>query len=44
MPKTNPPYTPEFKAEAVQLFKDSRSVMAQDLGVSTESLRTGSNS
>jgi len=42
MPKTRPPYGPEFKAEAVQLFKDSgkpRSVIARDLGVSTESLR-----
>lgn len=42
MPKMKPPYGPEFRAEAVQLLRDSgkpRSVIARDLGVSNESLR-----
>ncbi len=42
MPKTRPPYPPEFKAEAVKLARSSRkplSGLARDLGVSTETLR-----
>ncbi len=42
MPKTRPPYPPEFKAEAVKLARSSGkplSGLARDLGVSTETLR-----
>jgi len=42
MPATKPPYHPEFRAQAVQLVKDSgKSVrqIALDLGVSYETLR-----
>ncbi len=42
MPITRPPYPPEFRAEAVRLYKESgRSLqeIAADLGVSTNSLR-----
>ncbi len=42
MPITRPPYPPEFKAEAVRLYKESgRSLqeIASDLGVSSNSLR-----
>ncbi len=43
MPRTRPPYPPEFKAEAVQLARNSeRSIptLAADLGVSSEALRS----
>ncbi len=42
MPKSRPPYPPEFKAEAVKLARSSGKLLsglARDLGVSTESLR-----
>ena len=42
MPRTRPPYPPEFKAEAVKLARSSEkplSEIAGDLGVSTETLR-----
>ena len=42
MPKTRPPYPPEFRAEAVRLVHSSGkpvSVIARELGVSVESLR-----
>lgn len=42
MPKSNPPYPPEFKAEAVKLARSSEkslSEIAADLGISTETLR-----
>jgi transposase-like protein len=42
MGKTTPPYTPEFRAEAVRLARTSGlrlSEIAADLGCSTESLR-----
>lgn len=42
MPRTRPPYPPEFKAEAVKLARSSNkplSELARDLGVSTETLR-----
>ncbi|HHV62240.1 MAG TPA: transposase [Firmicutes bacterium] len=42
MPKTKPPYPPQFRAEAVRLVRESGKSMAQvagDLGVSVESLR-----
>ncbi len=42
MPRTRPPYPPEFKAEAVKLARSSEkpiSELARDLGVSTETLR-----
>ena len=42
MPKTRPPYPPEFRAEAVRLAHSSGqpvSVIARELGVSVESLR-----
>jgi transposase len=45
MPKT-PPYTPEFRREAVQLLKRSgRSIpqLAKELGVSPQSLRNWAN-
>ncbi len=43
MPRTRPPYPPEFKAEAVQLARNSeRSIpaLAADLGVPSEALRS----
>jgi transposase len=42
MPRTRPPYPPEFRAEAVRLLRESAkpaSQIARDLGVSYESLR-----
>lgn len=42
MPLTRPPYPPQFRAEAVRLVRESGKKLkeiAQDLGVSTESLR-----
>ena len=42
MPKTRPPYPPEFRAEAVRLVQSSGkpvSMIARELGVSVESLR-----
>ena len=42
MPATRPPYPPEFRREAVRLVLESgksRKEIAQDLGVSTETLR-----
>lgn len=41
MPRTRPPYPPEFKAEAVKLARSSEkplSELAHDLGVSTGTL------
>lgn len=43
MPRTKPPYAPEFRAEAVRLVREHGKPMSQvagDLGVSVESLRT----
>lgn len=43
MPKTHPPYPPEFRAEAIRLVREGGKTLrevSQDLGVSTESLRT----
>ena len=42
MPRTRPPYPPEFRAEAVKLARPSEkplSELARDFGVSTETLR-----
>lgn len=44
MPRTRPPYPPEFRAEAVRLVRESGKIKimteaARDLGVSTKSLR-----
>ena len=42
MPRTRPPYPPEFKAEAIRLVKtqgDPLSQIAKDLGVSDQTLR-----
>lgn len=42
MGRTRPPYTPEFRAEAVRLARSSGrpvSEIARDLGCSTESLK-----
>lgn len=42
MPRTRPPYPPEFKAEAIRLVKTSRDSLGQiakDLGVSDQTLR-----
>ncbi len=42
MPRTRPPYPPEFRAEAVRLARSSGKplpALAADLGVSTEALR-----
>lgn len=42
MPKTRPPYPPEFRVEAVKLARSSDkplSEIAGDLGISSESLR-----
>lgn len=43
MPKTRPPFPPEFRSEAVKLMGDSDkplSQLAHDLGVSQQTLRT----
>jgi transposase len=43
VPKTRPPFPPEYRAEAVKLMRDSDkplSQLAQDLGVSQQTLRT----
>ena len=43
MPRGRPPYPPEFRAEAVQLYRSSGKslkVIASELGVSLEALRT----
>lgn len=43
MPKTRPPFPPEFRAEAIKLMRDSDkslSQLARDLGVSAQTLRT----
>jgi transposase len=42
MPKTKPPYPPEFRAEAARLAQSKQQPVAQtarDLGVSSEALR-----
>ncbi len=42
MPKSHPPYSAEFRAEAVRLVHTSgksKTAIAQDLGVSLEALR-----
>ena len=42
MPRTRPPYPPEFRAEAVRLVRSSNKLIreiAQDLGVSEQALR-----
>ena len=42
MPRTRPPFPPEFRAEAVRLMRDSDkppSQLAKDLGVSEQTLR-----
>lgn len=42
MPRTRPPYPPEFKAEAVRLAKSSGETIgriAKDLGISDQTLR-----
>ncbi|MCC6790136.1 MAG: transposase [Thermomicrobiales bacterium] len=42
MPRTRPPYPPEFRAEAVRLVKASGETIAQiakDLGISDQTLR-----
>src|SRR5260370_32301388 len=42
MPKTHPPYPPEFRAEAIRLIRTSGKSMAQigrELEVTTETLR-----
>ena len=42
MPRTRPPYPPEFRAEAIELVRSSgksRRAIAQELGISTETLR-----
>lgn len=43
MPNPHPPYPPEFRAEAVRLYRSSGKslkVIASELGVSLETLRT----
>jgi len=43
VPKTRPPFPPEFRSEAVKLMGDSDkplSQLAHDLGVSQQTLRT----
>jgi len=43
VPKTRPPFPPEFRSEAVKLMRDSDkplSQLAKDLGVSEQTLRT----
>ena len=42
MPRTHPPYPPEFRAEAVRLARSGEQpipALAADLGVSSEALR-----
>ncbi len=42
MPRTHPPYPPEFRSEAVRLARSSDKslpALAADLGVSSEALR-----
>jgi transposase len=42
VPRTRPPYPPEFRAEAVRLVKSSGetiSQIAKDLGISDQTLR-----
>ena len=42
MPKSRPPYAPEFRAEAVRLVRErgrTITAVAQELGMSQESLR-----
>jgi transposase len=42
VPRTRPPYPPEFRAEAVRLIRSSGKLVcevAQDLGVSEQALR-----
>lgn len=42
MPRTNPPYAPQFRAEAVRLVRESGKPLtqiAEDLGVAPQSLR-----
>ena len=42
MPRTRPPYTPEFRADAVRLYRSSGQslkVVSSELGVSLEALR-----
>ncbi len=42
MPRTHPPYPPEFRAEAVRLACSSEKsipALAADLGISSEALR-----
>jgi transposase len=46
VPNPHPPYPPEFRAEAVRLYRESGrslSSVAKDLGVSLESLRSWVN-
>ena len=42
MPRTHPPYPPEFRAEAVRLARSSEKsipALAADFGISSEALR-----
>ncbi len=42
MPRTNPPYAPQFREEAVRLVRESEKPLTQiaaDLGVAPQSLR-----
>lgn len=42
MPKSKPPYPPEFRAEAIRLARSSgrsRAQIARELGMTTETLR-----
>lgn len=46
MPNPDPPYPPEFRAEAVRLYRasgQSLNAVSKDLGVSLESLRSWVN-
>lgn len=46
MPNPHPPYPPEFRAEAVRLYRDSGgslNAVSKDLGISLESLRSWVN-
>lgn len=46
MPRTRPPYPPEFRAEAIRLVKssgESIGQVAKDLGVSDQTLRNWVN-